>query len=96
VGVGYRYVEDDGLLVTTDWQAATDAATLLKVLAKELPTLQQGSPLYLVAESYGGKYAATLGVSVARAVRAGNLKIKLVGVAFGNSWVLPEDFTVSR
>jgi serine carboxypeptidase 1 len=96
VGVGYRYVEDDGLLVTTDWQAATDATTLLKVLAKELPTLQQGSPLYLVAESYGGKYAATLGVSVARAVRAGNLKIKLVGVAFGNSWVLPEDFTVSR
>jgi serine carboxypeptidase 1 len=96
VGVGYRYMEDDGLLVTTDWQAATDATTLLKVLAKELPTLQQGSPLYLVAESYGGKYAAMLGVSVARAVRAGNLKIKLAGVAFGNSWVLPEDFTVSR
>jgi serine carboxypeptidase 1 len=95
VEVGYRYVEDDGLLVTMDWQAATDATTLLKVLPKELPTLQQGSPLYLVAESYGGKYAATLGVSVARSVRAGNLKIKLAGVAFGNSWVLPEDFTVS-
>ncbi|KAE8818304.1 serine carboxypeptidase-like 51 [Hordeum vulgare] len=95
VGVGYSYVEDDSLLVTSDWQAATDATTLLKALAKELPTLQQGSPLYLVAESYGGKYAATLGVSVARAVRAGDLKIKLAGVALGDSWISPEDFTLA-
>ncbi|XP_071675219.1 serine carboxypeptidase-like 51 isoform X1 [Lolium perenne] len=95
VGVGYSYVEDDSLLVTTDWQAATDATTLLKALAKELPTLQQGSPLFLVAESYGGKYASTLGVSVARAIRAGDLKIKLAGVALGDSWVSPEDFTLS-
>ncbi|VAH04797.1 unnamed protein product [Triticum turgidum subsp. durum] len=95
VGVGYSYVEDDSLLVTTDWQAATDATTLLKALAKELPTLQQGSPLFLVAESYGGKYAATLGLSVARAVRAGDLKIKLAGVALGDSWVSPEDFTLA-
>uniref|UniRef100_A0ACD5XLE8 Uncharacterized protein n=1 Tax=Avena sativa TaxID=4498 RepID=A0ACD5XLE8_AVESA len=95
VGVGYSYVEDDSLLVTTDWQAATDATTLLKALAKELPTLQQGSPLFLVAESYGGKYAATLGVSVARAVRAGDLKINLAGVALGDSWVSPEDFTLA-
>jgi serine carboxypeptidase 1 len=95
VGVGYRYVEDDGLLVTTDWQAATDATTLLKVLAKELPTLQQGSPLYLVAESYGGKYAATLGVSLARAIRAGQLNLTLGGVALGDSFVSPADFTVS-
>jgi serine carboxypeptidase 1 len=96
VGVGYSYVEDDSLLVTTDWQAATDATTLLKALAKELPTLQQGSPLFLVAESYGGKYASTLGVSVARAIRAGDLKIKLAGVALGDSWVSPLDFTVSK
>ena len=95
VGVGYSYVEDDSLLVTTDWQAATDATTLLKALVKELPTLQQGSPLFLVAESYGGKYAATLGLSVARAVRAGDLKIKLAGVALGDSWVSPEDFTLA-
>ncbi|AQL05938.1 Serine carboxypeptidase-like 51 [Zea mays] len=76
VGVGYSYVEDDSLLVTTDWEQAADATALLKALAKEVPTLQ-GSPLFLVAESYGGKYAATLGVSVARAVRAGELKVTL-------------------
>ena len=78
MGVGYSYVEDDSLLVTTDWQQAEDATTLLKALVKEVPTLAT-SPLFLVAESYGGKYAATLGVSVARAVRAGELKITLAG-----------------
>ncbi|CAN6325009.1 unnamed protein product [Urochloa humidicola] len=94
VGVGYSYVEDDTLLVTTDWEQATDATTLLKALVKEVPTLQ-GSPLFLVAESYGGKYAATLGAAVARAVRAGELKVNLAGVALGDSWISPEDFTLS-
>ncbi|RCV44481.1 hypothetical protein SETIT_9G377100v2 [Setaria italica] len=94
VGVGYSYVEDDSLLVTTDWQQAADATTLLKALVKEVPTLQS-SPLFLVAESYGGKYAATLGASVARAVRAGELNITLGGVALGDSWISPEDFTLS-
>ena len=40
VGVGYSYVEDDSLLVTTDWQQAADASTLLKALVREVPTLQ--------------------------------------------------------
>ncbi|CAM0873466.1 unnamed protein product [Alopecurus aequalis] len=95
VGVGYSYVEDDSLLVTTDVQAAADMTMLLKALVKELPTLRQGSPLFLVAESYGGKYAATLGVSVVRAVRAGELKLTLGGVALGDSWISPEDFASS-
>jgi len=94
VGTGYSYVENDTLLVTTDWQQAADATTLLKALVREVPTLQ-GSPLFLVAESYGGKYAATLGVSVARAVRAGELNVTLAGVALGDSWISPEDFTLS-
>ncbi|KAG2540272.1 hypothetical protein PVAP13_9NG538800 [Panicum virgatum] len=94
VGVGYSYVEDDSLLVTTDWQQAADATTLLKALVREVPTLQS-SPLFLVAESYGGKYAATLGASVARAVRAGELSVTLGGVALGDSWISPEDFTLA-
>ncbi|KAL6878439.1 hypothetical protein ACP4OV_012609 [Aristida adscensionis] len=94
VGVGYSYVEDDSLLVTTDWQQAADATTLLKALLTEVPTLKS-SPLFLVAESYGGKYAATIGASVARAVRAGELNITLGGVALGDSWISPEDFVLS-
>ncbi|RCV44479.1 hypothetical protein SETIT_9G376900v2 [Setaria italica] len=94
VGTGYSYVENNTLFVTTDWQQAVDATAVLKALVKEVPTLQ-GSPLFLVAESYGGKYAATLGVSIARAVRAGELNITLAGVALGDSWISPEDFTLA-
>jgi serine carboxypeptidase 1 len=95
VGVGYSYAEDPSLLVKTDWEAAADATALVKSLATQVPALQQGSPLFLVAESYGGKYAATLGVSLAKAIRAGELNLTLGGVALGDSFVSPEDFTVS-
>ena len=78
VGVGYSYVEDESALVKTDLEAAADLTELLKALVKELPTLQS-SPLFLVGESYGGKLAAMTGVSVARAIRAGTLKITLGG-----------------
>ncbi|OEL30695.1 putative UDP-rhamnose:rhamnosyltransferase 1 [Dichanthelium oligosanthes] len=40
VGVGYSYMEEDVLLVTTDWQAAADLTMLLKALVHEVPTLQ--------------------------------------------------------
>ncbi|TVU46721.1 hypothetical protein EJB05_06273, partial [Eragrostis curvula] len=68
--------------------------TVIKALVDEVPTLRN-SPLYLVAESYGGKYAATLGVSIARAVSAGQLNITLGGVVVGDSFISPEDFTLS-
>ena len=45
MSVGYSSVEDDGLLVTTDWQAAADMMTVLKALVEEVPTLQS-SPLF--------------------------------------------------
>jgi serine carboxypeptidase 1 len=74
VGVRYSYVEDERALVKTDWEAAASLTEILKALVKKLPTLQS-SPLFLVGESYGGKLAAMTGVSVARAIRAGTLKI---------------------
>ncbi|KAM0888990.1 hypothetical protein ACQ4PT_027997 [Festuca glaucescens] len=95
VGVGYSYAEDPSLLVKTDWEAAADATALVSSLATQVPALQEGSPFFLVAESYGGKYAATLGVSLARAIRAGQLNLTLGGVALGDSFVSPEDFTLS-
>ncbi|KAJ6362643.1 hypothetical protein OIU78_002947 [Salix suchowensis] len=48
--------------------------------------------LYIFAESYGGKFAATLGVSALKAIEAGELKLQLGGVALGDSWISPEDF----
>ncbi|XP_041991885.1 serine carboxypeptidase-like 51 [Salvia splendens] len=57
--------------------------------------LSKKSPLYIVAESYGGKYAVTLGLSALKAIQAGKLKLKLGGIALGDTWISPEDFVFS-
>ncbi|KAI3796844.1 hypothetical protein L1987_39530 [Smallanthus sonchifolius] len=94
VGTGFSYVEDDKLFVKTDVDAATDLTTLLKAIYNVNVTLQK-SPLYIFAESYGGKFAVTLGLSVLQAIKEGQLKLQLGGVALGDSWISPEDFVLS-
>ncbi|OVA17914.1 Peptidase S10 [Macleaya cordata] len=94
VGTGFSYVGDEKDLVETDEAAATDLTTLLKELFNKNESLQK-SPLYIVAESYGGKYAVTLGLSVLKAIQANELKLKLGGIALGNTWISPEDFVFS-
>ncbi|GLT25774.1 hypothetical protein SLA2020_008830 [Shorea laevis] len=51
--------------------------------------------LCTLLQSYRGKFAATLGASVVRAIEAGELKVQLGGVALGNNWISPEDFVFS-
>ncbi|RZS18394.1 hypothetical protein BHM03_00050641, partial [Ensete ventricosum] len=70
------FVEDESLFVKTDWEAATDLTTLLKKLYDEEESRQR-SPLFIVAESYGGKFAVTAGLSILKAIEAGELKLKL-------------------
>ncbi|KAF7148790.1 hypothetical protein RHSIM_Rhsim03G0086100 [Rhododendron simsii] len=94
VATGFSYVEDENLVVKTDEEAATDLTTLLKALFNNNETLQK-SPLFIVAESYGGKFAVTLGLSALRAIEAGELKLQLGGVALGDSWISPEDYVFS-
>ncbi|KAL2985758.1 hypothetical protein AAZX31_12G169000 [Glycine max] len=76
VGTGYSFVEDSRLLVKTDKEAATDLTTLLTELFNGDYSLQK-SPFFIVAESYGGKFAVTLGLSVIKAIHKGKLKLKL-------------------
>ena len=78
MATGFSYVEDESLVVTTVDEAATDLTTLLKELFNGNETLQK-SPLYIVAESYGGKFAVTLGLSALKAIEAGELKLQLGG-----------------
>lgn len=73
-------MEDLKLLVKTDEEAAADLTTLLIEIFNRNETLQK-SPLYIVAESYGGKYAVTLALSALKAIEAGKLKLKLGGNA---------------
>ncbi|KAG4968541.1 hypothetical protein JHK87_034192 [Glycine soja] len=79
VGTVYSFVEDSRLLVKTDKEAATDLTTLLTELFNSDYSLQK-SPFFIVAESYGGKFAVTLGLSVIKAIHKGKLKLKLGGI----------------
>ncbi|RWW21601.1 hypothetical protein GW17_00014242 [Ensete ventricosum] len=82
VGTGYSFVEDESIFVKSDWEAATDLTTLLKKLYHdEQASSWQNSPLFIVAESYGGKFAVTAGLSIAQAIRAGELKKLKLGVS---------------
>ncbi|KAI6675721.1 hypothetical protein NL676_003627 [Syzygium grande] len=94
VATGFSYVEDESLVVRTDYEAAADLTTLLIELFNGNETLQK-SPLYIFAESYGGKFASALGVTALEAIEAGKLKAQLGGVALGDSWISPEDFVFS-
>ncbi|KAL1811221.1 hypothetical protein ACET3Z_021286 [Daucus carota] len=94
VGTGYSFVEDKSLFVKTDEEAAADLTALLISVFNRDQVLQK-SPLYIVAESYGGKYAVTLGLSALKAIEAGKLKLRLGGIALGDSWISPEDFVFS-
>lgn len=62
----------------TDAENADDLTTLLMEVFNRNETLQQ-SPLYIVAESYGGKFAVTLGLAATEAIEAGKLKLQLGG-----------------
>ncbi|GAA0157269.1 serine protease [Lithospermum erythrorhizon] len=94
VGTGFSFVEDTSLLVKTDYENAADLTTLLIKIFNRNETLQK-SPLYIVAESYGGKFAVTLGSSALKAIEDGKLKLKLGGIALGDTWISPEDFVFS-
>ncbi|XP_048324975.2 serine carboxypeptidase-like 51 isoform X1 [Ziziphus jujuba] len=94
VGTGYSFVEEKDLFVKTDEEAAIDLTKLLEEIFNRNESLQK-SPLYVVAESYGGKFAVTLGLSAVKAIEEGKLKLKLGGVVLGDSWISPEDFVFS-
>ncbi|RLN03190.1 serine carboxypeptidase-like 51 isoform X1 [Panicum miliaceum] len=96
VGTGFSYVEggDESLMVRTDAEAARDLVTLLCALYRDNPRLRT-SPLYIVAESYGGKFAVTTALAALRAIDQGRLRANLAGVALGDSWISPLDFVLS-
>lgn len=71
-------MEDNKLFVKTDEEAATDLTTLLIKIFNRNKKLQK-SPLFIFAESYGGKFAVTLGLSALKAIENNKLKLKLGG-----------------
>ncbi|KAL6858752.1 hypothetical protein ACP4OV_017754 [Aristida adscensionis] len=96
VGTGFSYVEggDRRLMARTDDEAARDLTALLACLYRSNARLR-GSPLFIVAESYGGKFAVTTALAALQAIRQGRLQANLAGVALGDSWISPLDFVMS-
>ncbi|XP_010523125.1 PREDICTED: serine carboxypeptidase-like 51 [Tarenaya hassleriana] len=92
VGAGYSFVEESGLYVRSDGEAADDLTALLKEVMGRDETLRR-SPLFIVAESYGGKIAVKLGLSLTHSLNPPILH--LGGVVLGDSWISPEDFVLS-
>ncbi|KAL2611011.1 hypothetical protein R1flu_022703 [Riccia fluitans] len=89
VGTGYSYVEDPSFLCKTDAQVVDDLVSFLQLFFKTHKALTK-SPFYIVAESYGGKFAS--GAAVAIKKRLSELKFNFQGVAIGDTWISPMDF----
>nr|ABF96389.1 Retinoid-inducible serine carboxypeptidase precursor, putative [Oryza sativa Japonica Group] len=66
----------------------------IKALPDEIPALKC-SPLYHVGESYGGKLAAMIGVSLTKSIHAGDLDLTLGGVVIRDGWISPTDFSLT-
>ncbi|TVU50295.1 hypothetical protein EJB05_01661 [Eragrostis curvula] len=96
VGTGFSFVEggDTTLMARTDAEAARDLTALLCALYRGNARLRT-SPLYIVAESYGGKFAVTTALAALKAIQQGRLQANLAGVALGDSWISPIDFVMS-
>uniref|UniRef100_A0A0D9VUU6 Carboxypeptidase n=1 Tax=Leersia perrieri TaxID=77586 RepID=A0A0D9VUU6_9ORYZ len=90
----FTWLSKADLIFVGDTEAVADAIELLKALAGDIPMLPS-SPLFLVGESYGGKHAAMIGVSVVKSINAGELNITLGGVVIGDGWISPGDFALS-
>ncbi|CAL5334641.1 unnamed protein product [Camellia sinensis] len=76
VGTRFSYVQHASLVVRTDAEAAIDLTSMLEALFNGNETLQK-SPLFIIAESHGGKFAVTLGLLALKAIEAEELKLQL-------------------
>ena len=72
-------MESGGEFSKGDVEAAIDMTTLLAEVSKNNTVGLRNAPLYIFAESYGGKFAVTLALSLLRAIQAGNLTLNLRG-----------------
>ncbi|XP_075235721.1 retinoid-inducible serine carboxypeptidase-like isoform X2 [Lycorma delicatula] len=90
VGSGFSYVENESLYVKTNHEIAVDLVTFTKEFYKKLKKFSE-TPLYIFAESYGGKMAIEFAYDLYQEIKNHNLKINFKGIALGDSWISPVD-----
>lgn len=81
VGAGYSYVdvEKGGKFATNMTELTSDYIALLQGFFKAHPEFEE-VPLYLLGESFGGKFAPACAQRIHEEVAKGNLKANLRGV----------------
>jgi len=90
VGTGYSYTDDPAGFCTTDQQIADQLVLFLSEFLQIHPIFQT-IPLWIFSESYGGKMASHFGMAIDKAVKSNKLKVNLIGVGLGDSWISPID-----
>ncbi|MGH0162190.1 UNVERIFIED_CONTAM: hypothetical protein FKN15_042427, partial [Acipenser sinensis] len=88
VGTGYSYTSASDAFAKDLATVASDMMGLLKQFFQSKPEFQ-GVPFYIFSESYGGKMAAAIALSLNEAVQTGSIKCNFAGVALGDSWISP-------
>lgn len=94
VGTGYSYTEKFSGYAKNNAQIAADLLECIRGFLNEFPKFAT-VPIYVTAESYGGKMAAEFALVWYKAQIAGNIKSNLRGVALGDSWISPIDSVLS-
>ncbi|MGH0147862.1 UNVERIFIED_CONTAM: hypothetical protein FKN15_061101 [Acipenser sinensis] len=90
VGTGYSYTSASDAFAKDLATVASDMMDLLKQFFQSKPEFQS-VPFYIFSESYGGKMAAAIALSLNEAVQTGSIKCNFAGVALGDSWISPLD-----
>ncbi|KAM9296628.1 retinoid-inducible serine carboxypeptidase [Gastrophryne carolinensis] len=90
VGTGYSYTTNRAAFTKDVAAISSDMLILLKQIFNSKPEFQ-ATPFYIFSESYGGKMAAAISLTIHKATQAGDLKCNFKGVALGDSWISPID-----
>ncbi|CAK9250536.1 unnamed protein product [Sphagnum jensenii] len=91
VGTGFSYVDNTSLLSRNNDDATADLLAFLWEFFQIHEALRT-APFYIVAESYGGKFASQLGVALQRKRISSTLDFNFQGIALGDTWISPIDF----
>ncbi|XP_029293729.1 retinoid-inducible serine carboxypeptidase [Cottoperca gobio] len=90
VGTGFSYTDRPDAFATNVATVASDMLVLLQHFFTERAEFQS-VPFYIFSESYGGKMAAVISLTLTEAIAQGTVKCNFAGVALGDSWISPLD-----
>lgn len=90
VGTGYSYNTNGTLQATVDG-AMKSLLTALKTALTEWQPQLQGRKLYIMGESFAGRWVPTLAATILRDEASAGATLNLAGIATGSGWTAPVD-----